>query len=569
MKMKKWTAVLAAVMFVWLPLAFLGCSNNSEEKQVYRTVTFDSDGGSTVEAQSVLDGEKATKPADPTKTGYTFAGWFKGTESTAFDFDSAITEDVSLKARWTANTYTVTFVTGEGASDPAPATATITYGHKLPDLESVPSKTNSIFCGYYTEENAGGTKFIDKDGKACAEWNIASNTTLYAAFGYSITYNNTKNVANTNPDIYIEGKGLVSISAIDGTAIGYNAMHWSESSGGSAVTDNPVIAADATGNKTFYAVWTDPIEYTITYDEESLSGATIKDGAKFSYTVEDSNFNLASVTLNNPALYMFGGWYDAATGGNRVTTIPQGSIGNKTFYARILLGKKDAPNAVGDIVFNNGRAVAYSDSLTMDENAKSKAIAIIFYIGKECNDNETNNRTLGVGLKMTQCSWCLESAKAYNIDIQSIQCSYNQNGNTYGFTGSKNGRDNWEKIKNTNGVDDTATEANYPAFYFAKNYSSTATNLGDTYKDGWYLPTMTELYKMYVNGAGDSKKFSLNSALMLCGYEGLSINNHNYWSSNQDISAKNKAKSLLFSVGKPEAATKKYNTDVCCIRQFN
>ena len=74
---------------------------------------------------------------------------------------------------------------------------------------------------------------------------------------------------------------------------------------------------------------------------------------------------------------------------------------------------------------------------------------------------------------------------------------------------------------------------------------------------------------MYVNGAGDSKKFSLNSALMLCGYEGLSINNHNYWSSNQDITAKNKANSLLFSVGNPQAPTKKNNKDVCCIREFN
>ena len=41
------------------------------------TVTFDSKGGSVVESQTVSAGGKATAPAEPTKTGYTFAGWFK------------------------------------------------------------------------------------------------------------------------------------------------------------------------------------------------------------------------------------------------------------------------------------------------------------------------------------------------------------------------------------------------------------------------------------------------------------------------------------------------------------
>ena len=562
MKMTKWTAVLAAVMMVCLPLAFLGCKNNSEDTPVYRTVSFDSDGGSEVEAQSVLDGEKATRPADPTKTGYTFTGWFKGTESSAFDFDSAITNDVSLKARWTTNTYTVTFVTGEGASDPTPATATVTYGHKLLDLESVPSKTGLTFGGYYTETLAEGTKFIDKDGNGCAEWNITSNATLYAAFGYTITYNNTKNVANTNPDVYIEGKGLASLSAIDGTTIGYNNMYWSESSGGSVVMDNPVISADATGSKTFYAVWSDPIEYTITYDVESLSGVTLPDEYKTSYTVEDPTFPLTSVELDNPNLYSFGGWYDTPTSENRESYIYQGSIGNKTFYGRILLGKKANPNAVGDIVFNNGRAVAYSESLIMDEDAKSKAIAVIFYKGSECNNIGSATRILGIGLKNTKCSWCLDSAKAFNINIQSIQCEVTGSKHPYSYSGNKDGSDHWEKIENTNGVDDTATEANYPAFYFAKNYSSIATNLGDTYKDGWYLPTIAELNQMYNNYTNYSK------AALLCG--GGTPYKPSYLSSTQRQADAKDVWYMSLANGIPTNINKdKSINDVCCIRQFN
>ena len=69
----------------------------------YYTVTFDVDGGSAVPSQSVRSGNKATEPADPTKTSYTFAGWYKeDTFTTAFDFDDAITSDTTVYAKWTA-----------------------------------------------------------------------------------------------------------------------------------------------------------------------------------------------------------------------------------------------------------------------------------------------------------------------------------------------------------------------------------------------------------------------------------------------------------------------------------
>ena len=58
------------------------------------TVTF-SDG---VASQKVKEGEKATKPADPTKEGFIFKGWFVG--ETAYDFNSAVTGDLTLTAKW-------------------------------------------------------------------------------------------------------------------------------------------------------------------------------------------------------------------------------------------------------------------------------------------------------------------------------------------------------------------------------------------------------------------------------------------------------------------------------------
>lgn len=62
------------------------------------TVTFDSDGGSAVTAQKVLN-SPAIKPAVPTKNGYLFAGWYL--EDMQYAFDTTVTTDITLKAHWT------------------------------------------------------------------------------------------------------------------------------------------------------------------------------------------------------------------------------------------------------------------------------------------------------------------------------------------------------------------------------------------------------------------------------------------------------------------------------------
>ena len=62
------------------------------------TVTFDTDGGSAVDPQTVTEGSKASKPADPTRSGYTFKGWTLG--GAAYDFTDAVTGDIKLKAVW-------------------------------------------------------------------------------------------------------------------------------------------------------------------------------------------------------------------------------------------------------------------------------------------------------------------------------------------------------------------------------------------------------------------------------------------------------------------------------------
>lgn len=67
------------------------------------TVSFNTDGGSSVAAQTVNAGEKATKPTDPTKSGYVFAGWYSDVSlMTAYNFNDAVNANLTLYAKWVA-----------------------------------------------------------------------------------------------------------------------------------------------------------------------------------------------------------------------------------------------------------------------------------------------------------------------------------------------------------------------------------------------------------------------------------------------------------------------------------
>jgi len=68
-----------------------------EEIKKY-TVTFETNGGTKIEEQEVLENTKATKPADPTKDGYTFVEWQLNKK--AYNFDNEVTKDITLKAKW-------------------------------------------------------------------------------------------------------------------------------------------------------------------------------------------------------------------------------------------------------------------------------------------------------------------------------------------------------------------------------------------------------------------------------------------------------------------------------------
>lgn len=95
------------VLSLFGALICLGACNNKTptetvENETKWTITFNSNGGSSVSPIQVVDGQKATKPANPTKAGYTFDAWYQDSILvTPFSFDRPITADWTLYAGWT------------------------------------------------------------------------------------------------------------------------------------------------------------------------------------------------------------------------------------------------------------------------------------------------------------------------------------------------------------------------------------------------------------------------------------------------------------------------------------
>ncbi len=107
------------------------------------TITFDTDGGSEVAPITLDYNTPVTAPADPTKTGYTFAGWSP-------EIPAAMpAEDITVTAQWTVNQYPVTFNAGEGtfANGSKEITINVDFG-TVPTAPETPTLTGYAFAGW-------------------------------------------------------------------------------------------------------------------------------------------------------------------------------------------------------------------------------------------------------------------------------------------------------------------------------------------------------------------------------------------------------------------------------------
>lgn len=134
--------------------------------RVDRTITFDSNGGSSVADIVVKDGEVATAPTDPTKDDNDFAGWYNGSD--LYDWTAPVTSDLNLTAHWTAHvnndatlkslSYGSTAITLEDG--------VLTYNVNLPALTlAVPALTAEPNAALATADVTDAADF-DGDGKA-------------------------------------------------------------------------------------------------------------------------------------------------------------------------------------------------------------------------------------------------------------------------------------------------------------------------------------------------------------------------------------------------------------------
>ena len=105
------------------------------------TITFDTDGGSEISPITQDCGSEITAPANPSKTGYTFVGWDKKIPT------AMPAENITIKAQWKANSYTITFDT-DGGSEISPITQD--YGSEI-TAPANPSKTGYTFVGWDKE----------------------------------------------------------------------------------------------------------------------------------------------------------------------------------------------------------------------------------------------------------------------------------------------------------------------------------------------------------------------------------------------------------------------------------
>ncbi|CAM4487163.1 putative repeat protein (TIGR02543 family) [Paenibacillus endophyticus] len=113
------------------------------------TVTFNSNGGSDVEAQTIAYGGLVSQPDEPTKQGNTFAGWYSDAGlAIAFSFAAPIEGNVSVYAKWTADGYTVIAFDSNGGS--AVDSQTVAHGATAA-VPSPPTKAGHTFDGWYTD----------------------------------------------------------------------------------------------------------------------------------------------------------------------------------------------------------------------------------------------------------------------------------------------------------------------------------------------------------------------------------------------------------------------------------
>lgn len=151
-------------------------------------VRFNTNGGSSISPQYVQENSYTERPADPSKRGYTFVDW-------DYDFSKKVTSSLTINASWSANNYSISFITNGGVFEKEPST-TFVFGSPV-NIETI-SKQGYSFLGWYLNNSLfdSTTWDFDEDIELEARWKaktysvilseLSSNTKYYVNYFHNV-----------------------------------------------------------------------------------------------------------------------------------------------------------------------------------------------------------------------------------------------------------------------------------------------------------------------------------------------------------------------------------------------
>jgi uncharacterized repeat protein (TIGR02543 family) len=246
----------------------------------------------------VAFGESLKLPVAPSKTGYTFDGWYIGDEKVTSE--KIVEEDLKLYATWTANTYTVKFDSngGNGTMD----SPTFTYDKEEPLTANAFTRTGYTFAGW-AESAGGNVVYADKESVKNLKSENNATITLYAqwtANTYTVKFNaNGGSGTMTDKTFTYDVEQALTANAF--TREDYTFAGWAVKADGTATYADMAKVKNLTSeNKatvTLYAVWTEkdkvlPVIFSVASEtaldyNDSVTLSCETEGAKISYTIGD------------------------------------------------------------------------------------------------------------------------------------------------------------------------------------------------------------------------------------------------------------------------------------------
>ena len=292
----------------------------------YRIISFNPNGGTvSPTTKTVTYGQAYGALPTPTRSGYTFLGWWTAKETGGKQVTATTvcyaSGNYTLYASWKAGqTYTVTLNANGGTC--GTSTKTVTYGTAYGTMP-VPKRLGYTFAGWWTVKDAGGKKVT-----ASTICYATGNYTLYARWteGYTMTFD--PNGGAVSPTTKVVKYGQQYGAMPTPTRAGYTFTGWwtTKAEGGKKVVSTTVCYA-ASGY-TLYARWTAK-KFVVTLNPNGGECAT---------ATKTVTYGQAYGTMPVPSPrtgYTFAGWYTAKTGGKKVTaTTVCYASGNYTLYAR-------------------------------------------------------------------------------------------------------------------------------------------------------------------------------------------------------------------------------------------